>query len=275
MRDFERQAAQRLAKYEAEMRMQINNLRDDVDVALARMPREVNKLKLGELAHDVADEHDADNESATEPSPPSLGHKTAKGKKKTKRVTAASDDGYGTEGTSRTTHASRINSTNNSRQTRAARSISSPRNSEVRSRGTRSQSTGRSARPSAQPDRNNLLNSTRAPRNASSYKTPALKNNASCYSVVTPKIKPNTPLNLLRRPRNGEVVLSMQGSPLLVSSDVQQRVPNINVPLNNGNVISLLPNAGLRLSHVPDLDAETMQQLKTLKGHIDMVIGRK
>jgi len=95
------------------------------------------------------------------------------------------------------------------------------------------------------------------------------------YNVVTPKVKPNTPLNVLRRPRQGEMVLSMQGSPLLVSAVVEEKTANINVPLSNGNVMSLLPQEGLRMSNIPPLDPETMHQLETLKNHIEKVISLK
>lgn len=95
------------------------------------------------------------------------------------------------------------------------------------------------------------------------------------YNVVTPKVKPNTPLNVLRRPRQGEMVLSMQGSPLLVSAVVEEKTANINVPLSNGNVMSLLPQEGLRMSNIPPLDPETMHQLETLKKHIEKVIALK
>ncbi|KAK0166714.1 hypothetical protein PV327_004204 [Microctonus hyperodae] len=104
--------------------------------------------------------------------------------------------------------------------------------------------------------------------------TPAPSRQNNEYSLVTPKVKPNTPLNVLRRPREGEMALSMQGSPLFVSAIHPDRTANINVPLTNGNIISLLPNDGLRLSHIPKLDEETMRQLKTLKGHIEKVIGK-
>lgn len=111
---------------------------------------------------------------------------------------------------------------------------------------------------------------------SSNFQTPAmLKPIANTYNVVTPKVKPNTPLNVLRRPRQGEMVLSMQGSPLLVSAVVEEKTANINVPLSNGNVMSLLPQEGLRMSNIPPLDPETMQQLKTLKNHIEKVISLK
>ena len=108
------------------------------------------------------------------------------------------------------------------------------------------------------------------------FKTPAtLKPGNKEFDLVTPKIKPNTPLNVLRRPRQGEMVLSMQGSPLLVSAIIQEDIANINVPLRDGNVMSLLPNDGLRMSHIPALDSETLKQLETLKSHIEKVISTK
>lgn len=95
------------------------------------------------------------------------------------------------------------------------------------------------------------------------------------YSLIRPKFKPNAPMTLLRHPKQGEIVVSMQGSPILVSAIVAEERATINVPLENHTVMSIMPNQGLRLSLLPELDHYTVQQLKTLKGHIDRILENK
>lgn len=53
-------------------------------------------------------------------------------------------------------------------------------------------------------------------------------------ATVFPKVNMNQPI--LRRPNPGEVGLSMNGSPLLVSSFFRNDMATVNVPLANGNV---------------------------------------
>lgn len=91
---------------------------------------------------------------------------------------------------------------------------------------------------------------------------------------VTPKISINAPVNVLRKPRDGETVISMSGSPLMVSSVLQQeQMANLFVPLNNGDVISLLPTGELRPSMIPAISPGTRDQLKALKRHIEKFIS--
>ena len=293
IRDFERNSSLKIHKMEAEIQMQITSLANVIELAQSQLPTEVRKLTFRELfALEITPKNDADDPNITDDlsSPPSQhGLSTVKGKKKIKRVTAASDDGYATESTSKTSHVSRMDTARNStlRQGKKLRRSSSttnlPRPTLMRSSSNLANS-GRPMRLTRSSSRNgtaenepnnrrDMLKPLGRAAGAYEFKTPAAKNQALSFNVVTPKVKPNTPMNILRRPKDGEMVLSMQGSPLLVSSIVQERTANINVPLSNGNVISLLPNAGLRLSHMPALDHETMEQLKTLKGHIDMVLG--
>ncbi|XP_044006140.1 serine/threonine-protein kinase phg2-like [Aphidius gifuensis] len=128
---------------------------------------------------------------------------------------------------------------------------------------------------------NNICTSKNASRITRSFKqkinmkTPISSSSSLIFNNITPKIKPNTQLNMLRRPKEGEMVVSMQGSPILISGIVKAKTANINVPLGNGEMMSLMPHDGLRLSLVPHLDEETMKQLKTLKRHIESVIGNK
>ncbi|XP_076765492.1 borealin-related [Xylocopa sonorina] len=263
IRDFERQAYVRISKMEAQAKMAIKSFETFINVTLSRLPTEIQQMTLGEILK-ASDEKENCNEVSSSVddyllAPPAT---IVKEKKAGKRITNASDDGYVTEGvvTTRASRTTRVESSN-VRRTRSSSRNATTKLSEI-NQGT-------------------VKKVTRKERNKESikndkFKTPAtLKPGRNEYGLVTPKIKPNTPLNVLRRPRQGEMVLSMQGSPLLVSAVIQENTANINVPLRNGNVISLLPNDGLRMSHIPELDPETMRQLETLKNHIDKVISTK
>ncbi|GLV36375.1 borealin-related [Carabus blaptoides fortunei] len=92
------------------------------------------------------------------------------------------------------------------------------------------------------------------------------------YGFVTPKVKPNTPLAYLRHPKQGEMAISMQGSPLLVSSVTSETCANVNIPLGDGRILSLQPNRGLRMSQFPNLDDETRTQLRTLRDNLNKVV---
>jgi len=48
------------------------------------------------------------------------------------------------------------------------------------------------------------------------------------------------PISMMRRPNQGEVALSMTGSPLMVSSVSRDDMATVSVPLANGNVIIIL-----------------------------------
>lgn len=84
-------------------------------------------------------------------------------------------------------------------------------------------------------------------------------------------MKPNTPQVLLRRPKQGEVALSLQGSPLLTGSVMTDNVANINIPLDDGRLLSIQPQKGLRISQIPQLDVETKRQLETLRDNLNKV----
>lgn len=59
-------------------------------------------------------------------------------------------------------------------------------------------------------------------------------------NTITPKINPNMALTMLRHPRQGEIGISINGSPLLVSTIHNQDLANVNIPLENGNVSLIL-----------------------------------
>ncbi|XP_076632909.1 uncharacterized protein LOC143347552 [Colletes latitarsis] len=265
IQDFKRKAHLRILKMEEEAKMGIKSFETFVDVTLSRLPSEIRNMTLGELLDiDIDNRKKICNDALLSvddcllPSVSTL----KKGKRTTKRITAVSDDGYVTEDIV-TTHASRTQKGTILSTTRRTRSSS--RNNKMKLSEIND---GTVKKPKKEYVKKSM--------NVDKFKTPAnlkLENNA--YDLVTPKVKPNTPLNILRRPREGEMVLSMQGSPLLVSTDIQKNIANVNVPLSNGNIISLLPKDGLRMSQIPALDSETMQQLKTLKSHIEKVISLK
>lgn len=264
IKDFERQAHLRISKMEAESKMAIKSIETFVDVTLSRLPAEIRQMTLNEvLKYDNENEKENYNEISSSVDDRSLRvpPMTVKGKKTGKRITSASDDGYVTEG---------ITTTRTSRATKVESAIS-----------RRTRSTSRNSKMKLSEINQETIKKTIKDKHIKSmkidkFKTPAtLKSGNKEFDLVTPKIKPNTPLNVLRRPRQGEMVLSMQGSPLLVSAIIQEDIANINVPLRDGNVMSLLPNDGLRMSHIPALDSETLKQLETLKSHIEKVISTK
>ncbi|XP_015186760.1 PREDICTED: borealin-like [Polistes dominula] len=272
LKDFQKKLQLRLTKLDAEAKMSIESYETYHNVKLAGIPTELKQITLGEIIAWKENEKENCNEvtsSVNEQSifyAPSSTLKT----KKTKRATATSDDGYVTESTTggSTFHVPRTSRT--SRASRAKKLVSENKPRRV----TRSSSKNRLCSYTELTHKSQKKDELDLESN--NFKTPApsklLKNE---YNLITPKVKPNTPLNVLRRPREGEMVLSMQGSPLLVSAIVPDKTANINVPLSNGNIMSLLPNDGLRMSNIPDLDPETMRQLETLKDHIEKVISLK
>ncbi|XP_033319118.1 borealin-related [Bombus vancouverensis nearcticus] len=265
IKDFERQAHLRISKLEAESKMAIKGLETFVDVTLSRLPTEIRQMTLGEILNREADEEKENcNEVSSSVDDRSLKlAPTEKRKKVGKRITNGTDDGYVTESvtTTRTSRARKV-APPTTRRTRSTSRNSKMKLSEINLETIR--------KITKKEHINNIS------MKIDKFRTPAAtKPGFNEFDLVTPKIKPNTPLNVLRRPRQGEMVLSMQGSPLLVSAVIQEDIANINVPLRNGNVMSLLPNDGLRMSHIPTLDAETMKQLETLKNHIEKVISTK
>ncbi|KAG5897553.1 hypothetical protein JTB14_007269 [Gonioctena quinquepunctata] len=142
-----------------------------------------------------------------------------------------------------------------------------PRRSRTRApKGTASVRASRSLSKS----KNNYLESN-SKKKTSTLNTPANKMTPNSYGVVTPKCKPNTPLVFLRRPKVGEVALSMQGSPLLTAPVVTENTANINIPLSDGTLLSLQPQNGLRMSQIPDFDQNTLRELDCLRANLEKV----
>ncbi|CAG9853957.1 unnamed protein product [Phyllotreta striolata] len=108
------------------------------------------------------------------------------------------------------------------------------------------------------------------------FVTPASKGrNPNNYGPVTPKIVPNTPQIIMRRPIQGEVALSLQGSPLLVNPTTQDCATTINIPLEGGCQLSLLPQTGLRPSLLPVLDQNTKEDLRILNEHLTALLNNQ
>lgn len=278
LKDFEYRSNMHYHKLETDFINILQSLENQIDLARSRIPLEIRKMTIEQLLNSDIQDNDSDENMSPKNNnerlmiPPSTVKKL---KKKVKRQTAASsmDDGYVTEST--TKHSSRIE---NNRASSSSSSVSSTLSVASKApvqtqRRTRSSSRGPTRVTTKNHETSSQKRSSSTSRMNSKMFTPAVSKSKTEYDCVTPKVKPNTPLNMLRRPKEGEMVLSMQGSPILVSAIIQERTANVNVPLSNGNIISLLPNDGLRLSHMPQLDDETMRQLKTLKGHIEKVIG--
>ncbi|XP_075985524.1 uncharacterized protein LOC142982735 isoform X1 [Anticarsia gemmatalis] len=116
-------------------------------------------------------------------------------------------------------------------------------------------------------------------RSRSVYRTPAYNKNAPVnYPAITPKVTPQTPLTVLRQPRQGEMVVSMSGSPVMVPSCYTMKpdeMANCNILLQDGTMLSLQPKQ-LRQSqaYIPFslMDSNVLTQLKTLKDNLDKVV---
>lgn len=267
LQTFDRQVKLRINKLEREVQADLKSFNTFVDVMISRLPQEIRQMRLGDILAYNCDEEKENEKSGNQDNLVSSSIESnvmpppaAKGKSKAgKRGTTVSDDGYASEGAKFSAASQTVKSRNEVSTTRRTRS------------STRA-SIDKKAKL-LEINQKTVIKKNKSEMN--SFKTPATKHDHSVYDVVTPKVKPNTPLNILRRPRQGEMVLSMQGSPLLVSAVVEENTANINVPLANGAVMSLLPREGLRLSHLPPLDSETMEQLRTLNHHLEKVMTMK
>ncbi|KAI4467958.1 australin isoform a-related [Holotrichia oblita] len=135
------------------------------------------------------------------------------------------------------------------------------------------ESSGRSSRSHRKQNRTKVVRVSRSlSRNKISQsqlpllKTPINKAPPN-YGFVTPKIKPNTPQVILRRPKEGEMAISMQGSPLMVNTIVSQEA-NVNIPLADGRTISIQPQHGLRMSQLPIIDSSIKRQIEVLRDNL-------
>lgn len=118
---------------------------------------------------------------------------------------------------------------------------------------------------------------TPAAINHSAFKTPATgyltKHQAMTMGYVTPKVKPDRPVTVLRRAQAGEMVISMSGSPILANAMESERA-NVNVPLGDGRIISVQPQSTIRQSEIPEIDEATSLQLQALRDNIDRIVAK-
>lgn len=68
------------------------------------------------------------------------------------------------------------------------------------------------------------------------FQTPINRPPLPASLTVTPKVNMEEPMSMMRRPNQGEVALSMTGSPLMISSVSRDDMATVSVPLANGNV---------------------------------------
>ncbi|XP_075985525.1 uncharacterized protein LOC142982735 isoform X2 [Anticarsia gemmatalis] len=168
----------------------------------------------------------------------------------------------------------------NSRRTRhSSRSASHddvPPSSRSTAASRRSRSADASCRKAPPPTASKTVQRRRS---RSVYRTPAYNKNAPVnYPAITPKVTPQTPLTVLRQPRQGEMVVSMSGSPVMVPSCYTMKpdeMANCNILLQDGTMLSLQPKQ-LRQSqaYIPFslMDSNVLTQLKTLKDNLDKVV---
>lgn len=108
---------------------------------------------------------------------------------------------------------------------------------------------------------------------ASKMRTP-LNRNIPTFPVVTPKVNPNQPVSVLRRPRQGEFALSMSGSPLMVSGVTVDDMVSVTVPMADGRVLSILPTDGIDSANL-SLDEVTRMQLVKLRSNLTKCLQMK
>ncbi|PSN37798.1 hypothetical protein C0J52_13370 [Blattella germanica] len=106
------------------------------------------------------------------------------------------------------------------------------------------------------------------------YKTPGCNSGfSSVPDLITPKVLGNGPICMARYPLDGEMAVSLSGSPLMVTPLIQHYRANTNIMLSDGKVMSILPEHGLRPNDIPILDEETRNELLTLKENISAFIN--
>uniref|UniRef100_A0A1B6MNW3 Borealin C-terminal domain-containing protein n=2 Tax=Graphocephala atropunctata TaxID=36148 RepID=A0A1B6MNW3_9HEMI len=86
-------------------------------------------------------------------------------------------------------------------------------------------------------------------------------------ATIKPKIR-DSPITVMRRPIPGEIAVSMNGSPLMVGATSQDDFPTVNVPMEDGRVVSIMPEAGAQPDDLPYFDEATKGYLKTLQRHL-------
>ncbi|XP_039295906.1 uncharacterized protein LOC111044033 [Nilaparvata lugens] len=106
----------------------------------------------------------------------------------------------------------------------------------------------------------------------SAMKTPYMSSQFGSAEMtpITPKFDINTPASVLRQPRLGEQAVSLSGSPLHVAIPTATN-PTINVPLSDGNVLTILPPLSQANRPRPPpvaLDPECRHKLQTIQMYL-------
>nr|CAI5825690.1 unnamed protein product [Callosobruchus analis] len=141
-----------------------------------------------------------------------------------------------------------------------------------RSRAKKTTASLRPARSLSRNTANNRLGKIGKPNTLTNHSTPMNNPTISRNEIgtITPKCNIKQPQLILRRPRGGEVAFSQEGSPLMPGAYVGDNVVNLNIPLDDGRVISLLPEMGtIRESIIPQFEPETLKQLERLRNNLD------
>ncbi|XP_026462021.1 uncharacterized protein LOC113363752 isoform X1 [Ctenocephalides felis] len=109
----------------------------------------------------------------------------------------------------------------------------------------------------------------------SRFKTPMRNKtiNKSNYGMITPKVAKNQTLMLMRRPVQGEMAMSLAGSPLLVSNVVGEELANVNIPMPDGTHLALFPTQLGKIDpeDLPKFDADTKKQLQMLAENLTKI----
>uniref|UniRef100_A0A1B6ES59 Borealin C-terminal domain-containing protein n=1 Tax=Cuerna arida TaxID=1464854 RepID=A0A1B6ES59_9HEMI len=121
--------------------------------------------------------------------------------------------------------------------------------------------------------RKNLSSVTHDPPvSAESFKTPKMSSrNLPSGATITPKIYNDKPITVMRRPLHGEMAISLDGSPLMVGATSREDIPTVNVPLHDGRIFSIMPEAGTPPENLPYFDETTRKYLKTLRDHLQIL----
>ncbi|XP_046675908.1 uncharacterized protein LOC124364455 [Homalodisca vitripennis] len=121
--------------------------------------------------------------------------------------------------------------------------------------------------------RKNLSSVTQGPPvSAEVFKTPTMSSrNLPSGATITPKIYNDKPITVMRRPLHGEMAISLDGSPLMVGATSREDIPTVNVPLHDGRIFSIMPEAGTPPENLPYFDETTKKYLKTLRDHLQIL----
>lgn len=95
---------------------------------------------------------------------------------------------------------------------------------------------------------------------------------------ITPKFDPrhvSTPASVLRRPKPGEVIMSMRGSPLAnsISRDTAF-AKGVTINLDDGKVMTLPADSYVFEDVIPELDPKTLQSVKNVHKTLEKIINK-